>query len=73
MTLNREARRAVAHGKVPVPPTPDGAGVSGQNEFLAALLEANRSDCKCKPCRLLRRMAGGLTDSLLPEEEEEAT
>ncbi|MFQ5826176.1 MAG: hypothetical protein ACE5IA_02355 [Dehalococcoidia bacterium] len=35
-----------------------------------ALLEAQRSDCNCRPCQLLRKAVTGMADQLLQEDAE---
>ncbi len=70
--MNRETKRALQRAKVQPLTPPDGAGGAGQAAMMAALLEAQKGGCECRPCKLLRRVAGDLTDSLIPEEEEAA-
>ena len=67
--MNRDTRRALARAKAPIVPPPDGAGTGGQAAMTAALLEAMRSDCACRPCKLLRRVGGDLADSVLLDAE----
>lgn len=71
--MNRKTVRALKRAKGPAAPPPDGAGGAGQQAMMAALLSAQGNGCDCRPCKLLRKVASGLGDSLLEEEEEAAT
>lgn len=69
--MNRETRRAAAKAGISLPPPVQGTDSQGPQMIFAAMMAAQGSDCPCKPCRLLRKAAGGLTDQLLQEVDDD--
>jgi len=48
------------------PPVPGGDQTMSKL-FMAAILDAGGSDCKCEPCQLLRKMSKELREQLTRE------
>jgi len=67
--MNRETRRAAARAGLQMPPAMEPPRPAGPDLVIPAMLAAATGECRCKPCRLLRRAAAAISD--LAEEEED--
>jgi hypothetical protein len=68
-TLNRKQRRALSKGNIP--------GLADEPEdnqgqyFTAALVAAIKGDCKCKTCKIIRKMGDSLTSPYDDDDDDD--
>lgn len=69
--MNRQTRRALKQLPEALVAPPPSRGSPFPQSVTAALFAANRSDCTCDCCRLLRKaVAAMIADSLAEEEDD---